>query len=511
MQLQSCIRACFQLNYVLKLSKTFKVKNTLAFLLPFLLLACGSDKSPQDVQETTPSEPLTEAATGETIYQTYCTGCHGADLNGGSAGPLLKNEWTYGHTRGLMIRNVTFGIPGTEMGAFEELLTGDQIRAVVDYVREAQDAPPGREKEIPALIETRSAHLEVEQIAEEGLSTPWAIEFINEKKALISERDGQLRWLINNKLDPRPIEGTPVPHTGSSTGGYMDIALDPNYAETGWVYLSYSHSNGDYENREAPATTKIVRGKIREYEWVQEQTLFEAPDSLWVVDGNRWGCRFLFDGEGHLFFSVGDMGKAMDSQDPRKVTGKVFRIHPDGSIPKDNPFVGESGALGAVYSLGNRNVQGIAMHPVTGEIWASEHGPMGGDELNILQKGANYGWPVITYGRGYGGETVSEKTHQEGMEQPAHQWTPSIAVCPIEFVESPQFPEWENNLLVGALAFEELRRYEVKNGKILSEEMIFKGMGRVRDIKVAPDGSVFVVLNGPDLLLRLSRAGQLLK
>ena len=182
--------------------------------------------------------------------------------------------------------------------------------------------------------------------------------------------------------------------------------------------------------------TKVVRGKIKDYQWVEQQTLFEVPDSLKVTGGNRWGGRLFFDKEGFLFFSIGDMARANDSQDLSKPSGKVYRISADGAIPKDNPFVKNPKALGAIYSIGNRNVQGFAQHPVTGEIWMTEHGPMGGDELNILKKGANYGWPVITYGVDYSGEIVSNDTLKAGMLQPVIYWTPSIAVCPTEYVNS---------------------------------------------------------------------------
>ncbi len=475
------------------------------FLLIIMLFssACGPEARKVSEHITTAAQDSTKEEARQ-LYTTYCAGCHGADLAGGSATSLIKDEWVYGRTRGLMIRNIKFGITGTEMGSFEQILADHQTEAVVDYIREAQDVPPSQEVVIPAVLETEDYQIRVEQLCREGLEVPWAIEFIDQNKALISERKGQLRWLIDGVLDPSPIEGLPTPHTGTSTGGYMDIALDPNYHQTGWVYLAYSHSRDNYKDRKTPATTRIIRGKIQNHQWVAEESLFMAPDSLWVTNGNRWGCRLLFDSQGKLFFSIGDMGRAMDSQEPGKVSGKIYRINPDGSLPSDNPFLNKTGALGAVYSLGNRNVQGLKINPETGKIWFSEHGPMGGDELNILKKGANYGWPVITYGLGYSGEVVSEKTHQEGMEQPVHQWTPSIGVCAIEFVESSQFPEWQSNLLIGALAFEELRRYEIEGDQMVHSEMLLKGMGRVRDIKTAPDGSIYVVLNTPDLLLRLT-------
>jgi glucose/arabinose dehydrogenase len=250
--------------------------------------------------------------------------------------------------------------------------------------------------------------------------------------------------------------------------------------------------------------TKVVRGKIKGHQWTDEQTLFEVPDSLKISGGNRWGGRLMFDKRGFLYFSIGDMARANDSQNPGKPSGKVFRIHADGSIPNDNPFIGRKGALPALFTIGNRNVQGIAQHPVTGEIWATEHGPMGGDEVNILKKGANYGWPVITYGIDYNGTVVSNQTKKEGMEQPVLQWTPSIAVCPAEFMTSNLFPKWKNNLLVGALAFEEIRRLVIVDNKVIEQELIMKGVGRVRDLKVGPDGKLYVLLNEPNVVIRIT-------
>lgn len=447
--------------------------------------------------------PEAAAPEGEQLYKSYCAGCHGARLEGNSATKLIKTDWTYGRGRGAIFRNIKFGIPSTEMAAWHTVLSDEQIGAVTDFIVAAQETPPDAVRPIPAQITTQDYTLKVEVVTE-GLHTPWGIEFVDERRALVSEKEGKLRWLVNDTLDPQPIRGVPATYTQSSTGGYMDIALDPAYPDNGWIYLAFSHTNGDLQDKKAPALTKIVRGKIKDHQWTEEQTLFEVPDSLMVVNGNRWGCRFLFDTKGLLYFTIGDMGKDMDSQDLGKATGKVFRIRPDGSIPQDNPFVDTAGALPAIFSVGNRNVQGIAQHPVTGAIWATEHGPMGGDELNILKKGANYGWPVITYGVNYDGKAVSDKTHQKGMEQPITQWTPSIAVCPAAFSVSPLFPAWKNDLLVGALAYEELRRLTIENNQVTSQEMILKGYGRVREIKTGPDGALYVLLNGPDMVIRLT-------
>ncbi len=448
------------------------------------------------------NEPL--FLSGEEVYKTYCAGCHGANMEGNLAESLIKSEWTYGASRNLIFRNIKFGIPNTEMVAWESFLSDNAINKVVDYVIESQEIPPHKERIIPGEIETKDYQIKVEVLVEEGIKAPWAIEFVNKNTALITEKHGGLKWMKNGVLDTQRIAGLPVPYTKSSTAGLMDIALDPHYKQNGWIYLAFSHTDEEIDERGSLSMTKVIRGRIHGYQWLDEETLFEADESLRVEKGNRWGCRLLFDKEGKLYFSIGDMGRADDSQDLTKVTGKVFRINSDGTIPNDNPFVKDPDAISGIFTYGNRNVQGLALHPATGEIWATEHGPMGGDELNILEKGKNYGWPVITYGLDYDGDEVSSNTHQKGMEQPIEQWTPSIAICPSEFSTSKLFPNWKNDLFVGALAFEEIRRLDIKKNEVVDQEIILKGYGRVRDLKFGPDGALYVLLNKPDKVLRLS-------
>ncbi len=451
---------------------------------------------------------FTYAQNAKTLYATHCAGCHGANLQGATSGPaLLKDSWKNTAEKVPIAHAIRKGVPSTTMVAWENTLSSQEIDALTGFIVAAQDTKPETGIDSATVFKkTQAYNLKIEKLVASGLKTPWGIEFINQDSALVTEKTGGLHWLVRGRLVPEPITGLPVAYLGTSTAGLMDIALDPDYRKNGWVYLGLSKSNGDSQDKKALALTKIIRGKVRGNRWVEEQTLFEVPDSLKVVDGNRWGCRFLFDQAGHLLFTIGDMGRAMDSQDPGKATGKVFRINADGSIPQDNPFLNQKGALPAVYSVGNRNVQGIARHPVTGEIWMTEHGPKGGDELNILKKGANYGWPVITYGIDYDGSIVSEITEKEGMEQPIVYWTPSIAVSAIAFCVSPRFPAWENNLLVGALGFQELRRLVIVDGRVLAQELLFKGMGRVRDVKFGPDGALYVLTNSPDEIMRITPA-----
>lgn len=443
------------------------------------------------------------AQQGETVYKNYCAGCHGGQMQGNTASKLIKTDWQYGRGKGAMIRNIRFGIPFTEMIAWGTILKEEEIHSVADYILAAQAVPPDAPRPVPERLTTKNYILKVEKLITDGLNTPWGIEFVDARRALISERTGGMRWMIEGKLDPEPVRGLPETYSQNTTGGFMDIALDPDYSQNGWVYLGFSHTYDNPSDKNAKGMTKVVRGKIKNHQWTEEQTLFEVPDSLKISGGNRWGCRFLFDNQGHLYFTIGDMGRAADSQLPGKPSGKVFRIRTDGSIPEDNPFVGKAGALPAIFTIGNRNVQGLTLHPVTGEIWATEHGPMGGDEINILKKGANYGWPLATYGVDYNGEIFSKNTGLAGMEPPVLQWTPSIAVCPAEFVNSNRFSKWRNNLLVGTLAFEEIRRVVIENNRVTTQEMILKGVGRVRDLKFGPDGALYVLLNNPDMVLRI--------
>ena len=442
---------------------------------------------------------------GQTLYQTYCMGCHGFNLEGGNASALIKEDWVYGRSRGLLSRNVKYGIPNTEMIAWGEVLGDDGVRAVVDYIIKAQKEPIQAERNFPKKLETSDYTLSVELLAKGNIRTPWGIEFVDEKTALITEQPGGLRWLRDGILDTNPISGLPQIHAFQGTlGGMMDIALDPNYKQNGWIYLAFSQTDGVVGKREALAMTKIVRGKIKDYKWVQEEEVFSVPENIRVKRASRWGGRMIFDLDGNLIFGIGDLDVGEDCQDLTRANGKIFRLHPDGSIPEDNPFLNVEGALPGIYAYGSRNPQGFALHPKTGEIWFTEHGPMGGDELNMLKKGANYGWPVITYGKNYDGNTVSPLTEKEGMEQPVVQWTPSIAVCPAEYCNTEKFLSWQNHLFVGALAFEEIRRLHIENDYLVVDEVLLKNYGRVRDIKFGPDGALYVLLNKPDAILRLT-------
>ena len=322
------------------------------------------------------------------------------------------------------------------------------------------------------------------EVIVDELSIPWGIEFLPDKSILISEKQGDL--ILYKNGNKSKVTGFPeVKMLGQ--GGLMDIKLHPDFTNNGWIYFAYSSSVGEGNG----ANTAILRGKLQNNAIVQTQFLYKAsPNS---TRGQHFGSRIEFDNNRYLYFSVGDRGNRDENpQDITKDCGKIYRLHDDGRIPADNPFVNSSGAKKAIYSYGHRNPQGMAKHPDTGEIWTHEHGPKGGDEINIVKAGKNYGWPLISYGINYDGSSFTEHTSLPGMEQPIHYWVPSIAPSGMEFITSDIYPNWKGNLLVGSLKFQYVDRCVINGEKVTKEEKLIEGVGRVRTIKQGPDGYIYV-------------------
>jgi glucose/arabinose dehydrogenase len=401
-----------------------------------------------------------------------------------------------------MFRNIKFGIQHLGMPSYESSLSDDAINSLVTFLLEEEQKAGITKPPTPSAIETQDYKIKVEVLAD-NLEVPWSIDFIDKTTALITERPGRLRMVKNGQLLSGAVEGTPeVLNEGQ--GGLMDVAIDPKYGENGYIYLAYSHAIKDSQEERPPAMTRIVRGQIMGNRWINEQLVFEAPAETYRTTRHHYGCRIVFDKDGFLYFSIGDRGAQDQAQDISKPNGKVHRIMKNGDIPRDNPFVNAPNAIKSIYSFGNRNPQGLAIHPVSNELWATEHGPFGGDELNMIKPGKNYGWPVITYGRNYDGTIITEQPIKEGMEQPNLYWKPSIAVCGLDFYNGHMFPKWQNRLLVGALKYEEVRLLQIHEGRVIHEETIVKNLGRVRDVQTGPDGAIYIVLNNPDKVIRLT-------
>jgi aldose sugar dehydrogenase len=449
-----------------------------------------------------PSVKVVAQKDAAALYQQYCAQCHGSDLDGGNATSLIDGIWQFGAGDSYITRNIKHGIPHLGMPSYEHAMSDEEIRSVVEYIRDIEKKEGVQKPPIPEEVETMDYFMVAETFAD-NLEIPWAIDFIDQNNVFITERPGRLRMVINGKLLPEPVKNTPtVLHEGQ--GGLMDVAVDPDYASNGWIYLAYSHALEKYQGERPPAMTRLVRGKIQNNTWTNEEVIFEAPSETYRTTRHHYGCRIVFDPWGYLYFAIGDRGAGNQAQDATLPNGKVHRIYKDGSIPETNPFLYDEKAMKSLYSLGNRNIQGMAIHPATGQLWTTEHGPMGGDELNLIEWGKNYGWETVTYGRNYNGTIITELTHMPGMEQPNYYWNPSIAVCGLDFYTGDLFPKWKNRLLVGALRYEEVRVLQLEDDRVLHEQIILKGAGRVRDVATGPDGAIYVVLNDPGKVLRLT-------
>lgn len=354
-----------------------------------------------------------------------------------------------------------------------------------------------------------------------SLQDPWAMAFLPNGDMLVTERPGRLRLVQRGVLRPEPIGGVPRVRYGGQ-GGLLDVALHPDFETNRLVYLSYSKPNADGSE----GTTAVVRGRLDaeaiRLEGVEE--IFEAR--AWSRGEAHYGSRLAFDGNGYLFVTVSD--RAVDplsvprEQHPAQSLmthqGKVIRLYDDGRVPEDNPFVGRSDALPEIWSYGHRSLQGLVFHPETGELWATEHGAQGGDELNLVLRGRNYGWPVVGYGVQYGGQPIHARRHQEGMVEPVQFWTPSIGPSGLAIYDGDRFPEWRGSLLVGGLSGFQIARvplvpygegYQVGR---MERPPLMLGYGRVRDVRVGPDGLIYVALDDrqggrPTPIVRLEPAG----
>jgi aldose sugar dehydrogenase len=343
----------------------------------------------------------------------------------------------------------------------------------------------------PFEVQTERYRVRVAPLAL-GLDHPWGIDFMPDGGFLVTERAGRLRRVrAGGVLDPTPITNLPN-LVVAGQGGLLDVALDPDFGANGWVYLTYAGG--------APGATftGLARGKLVGGRLEPLQLLFQSrPTANSTI---HYGSRIVFR-RGNLFLSIGERGDRDRAQRLSDYGGKIVRLRRDGRIPSDNPFVGVAGALPGIWALGIRNPQGMALHPATNQIWECEHGPMGGDELNVIYKGANYGWPVITHGKDYDGSTIGIGTSKEGMRQPRRYWTPSIAPSGLSFYAGGLFPAWRGNVFMGALKYRMLVRLELDAAgyAVVHEEQLLKdAIGRVRQVRPGPDGKLYVLTDATD-------------
>jgi glucose/arabinose dehydrogenase len=354
-------------------------------------------------------------------------------------------------------------------------------QAVVGFVLLAGSLPPAFSQTFPS--DSRPFQLE---IIAGGLEHPWSLAFLPNDSALLTERPGRLRIIQNGSLAANAIKGVPEV-AASGQGGLFDVLLHPDFASNNTLFISYAHSSSE------GMTTRVARALLDNNELKNLEVIFEAlPRS----NGTRhFGGRMAFDSNGFLYVAVGDRGDKDRAQDTRDDAGGVHRITINGEPAPGNPGLGNSAIRDTFYTWGNRNIQGMAVHPQTGEIWTHEHGPRGGDEVNILQAGTNYGWPEITYGIGYSGLPITLDTHKEGMAQPLHYWDPSIAPSGMAFYGGELFPQWQGDLFVGALKLRKLVRLRTnENNDVVEEEDLLLDLNeRIRDVRLGPDGALWLL------------------
>jgi aldose sugar dehydrogenase len=439
-----------------------------------------------------------------TIYTELCANCHGATLAGGPAPSLVDDDWAHGADDDSVTRSIREGWPATGMPPFQAALSDQEVRTLVIYLREmkvraatpAASAP--RKPATPEVMQSEKQAFRLETVVD-NLDTPWGLEFLPDGDLLFTERNGQLRRVTGGRLNPIVVGGLPS-FWVRQDGGLFDVAAHPDYASNGWLYLAFSETGG---STPGSSSTRVIRARLRDNMLVDQETLFKAAPALYWDDNSHYGARFLFDAQKFLYFSIGDRGHMADAQDLASPYGKLHRIHDDGRVPADNPFVDRPAVVKSVWSYGHRNQQGLAFHPVTGDLWTTEHGPRGGDEINLTVRGRNYGWPAITFGMNYDGTPITARTAQDGMEQPAAQWTPTIAPSGIAFYTGDRYPAWKHSLFMACLAGQQLRRLEIQGSKVVHQEVIFSGLGRVRDVAVGPDGHLYVAFNQPGRIAKL--------
>ena len=348
------------------------------------------------------------------------------------------------------------------------------------------------------IVKTEKVSFQVETYAD-GFEIPWGMAFLPDNRMMVTDRIGDL-WIVEKDGKDKVKVSGEIPNVRSKgQGGMLDVAVHPDFNTNSYIYLSYS----DYS--ENKSHTSLIRAKLVNNSLVNSQIIFRPEEKFFNKRSLHFGSRIIFDDKGFIFFCIGDRGDRDLAQNLDMPNGKIYRIRDDGTVPIDNPFYYTKGAIKSIWSYGHRNPQGLAIHPSTRQLWEAEHGPRGGDEVNIILRGHNYGWPVITYGKNYSGTIISKLTHHEGMDQPVFHWTPSIAVCGIAFYDGSQFPEWKNNLLATSLKYERLHRVELDGINMVKDEIIFEAESRVRDVEVGPDGIIYVALEDPGRIVKLTR------
>ncbi len=429
-------------------------------------------------------------------YKNFCSSCHGEKVE-----MFVDRQWKHGKTKADLIKSITGGYPDNGMPSWKAALKPKEIEEMADYILDGIEKASKYSfaaKPKSNVFSSSEQTVKLDTIAS-GLSSAWGMTFLPDGDIIITDRNGSIYRVNKDKQKSKVTGGPEVLVEGQ--GGLLDVELHPKFAENKFIYFSYSAFKTEDGNK--LSTTAVMRAKLEGTTLSDQKIIFEALPYL--KTRHHYGSRLEFDRNGYLFVSVGDRGQHVPlfPQSVENACGKIHRINDDGTIPADNPFAKKDKAFASIYSYGHRNPQGVVMNPATGEIWEHEHGPRGGDELNLIKKGVNYGWPVISYGINYDGTVLTPLTAKEGMEQPNLYWIPSIGPSGMTYVTGDRYPAWKGDLLVGSLRFKYLNRCKIQNGKVVKEEILLENLGRLRNVQMGRDGYIYVGVEDPGFVFRL--------
>ncbi|WP_276502791.1 PQQ-dependent sugar dehydrogenase [Terrimonas pollutisoli] len=467
---------------------------TIFFMLLFYLVHTGCLE--QKINSSVSKEKGGKERSPENNYRNYCSGCHGEQMD-----MFVDRKWKHGNLKENLFYSIKTGWPDEGMPGFDTTFNDDEINGLTDYILNGINNVKKYDfKDVSlqsSLFTSASQDIRLDTVVA-GLKVPWGMAFLPDGGMLVTERSGKLYRLTRSR-ELQNIEGVPEV-LAEGQGGLLDIALHPDFSTNHLIYFSYSLPKKN--DSVTSATPAVMRARLEGNKLTEQKNIFVAlPFSR---TRHHFGSRLQFGTDGMLYISVGERGNEKGNpQNINNSLGKIHRIRDDGSIPADNPFVNQKDAVPSIYSYGHRNPQGMTINPGTGEIWINEHGPRGGDEINIIGKGKNYGWPVISYGINYNGVPITNITKKEGMEQPELYWVPSIAPSGMTFVTGDRYKNWKGDILVGSLRFKYLNKCKIRNNKITDEEMLLKNIGRLRDVRMGPDGYIYVSVESPGAIFRL--------
>lgn len=459
-----------------------------AFVL-ISLISCKSEAEDELVaDEELPEESVLDGKIAASLYTEFCQSCHGESLES------LFDKGSAGKSKEFLTEIITAGNERNGMPAYGSVLKATEISALVDYI-----------KNYDFTANTDTSNLTITDLTTEiiadNLEIPWGMDFLPNGDLLVSEKKGRLSR-ISSDGKQHEISGLPnILVLGQ--GGLLDILLHPNFINNQWLYITYTYRDDNFQNR---GNTAVMRAKLADDKLSQIEVLYKAIPA--TSSGQHFGSRLAIDGKGFLYFSVGDRGNL--NQFPQSLensNGKIHRLHDDGRIPANNPFVNQPNVEKSIFSYGHRNPQGLIVHPKTDEVWSHEHGPRGGDEINLVKSGQNHGWPVISYGINYNGSILTELTQKQGMEQPLHYYVPSIAPSGMTFLDNDIYPGWENSFFIGALSLRYLERVKFNGITLVEREELLKELNsRVRNVKVGNDGYIYIATDASG-----GMAGKILK